>query len=244
MAAACAGINGVSAFPSSLPDDLDDQTVIRAHDWQAFRQLTTMENHWQRPGWTPGRRSYHWMLDFGDTSDIQRLAAQCQAELPSSMLDPVPLDSLHLTVDRIAFADETTPATIRAVAEAATPRIRRLAPLTLAIGPLAGSRGAIRFSVAPWSALQQLHHELTAATHDVIGDQCVMDTNQFRPHVSVAYANTTVPVESLMPVVARSRLLPPVVTTVPSVALVELRREGRTYRYDVVAAVTMENISV
>jgi 2'-5' RNA ligase len=236
MAPASAGYDGVSAFPPDLPDDLDDRNSIVAHDWQAFRQVTTMENHWQRPGWTPGRRSYHWMLSFHGAENLQRLAARCQAQLPASIFDPVPLDALHLTLDRVAFTDEVTSETVRAVADAAVPRVRAMAPLYLSVGPLAGSRGAIRFSVGLWSPLRTLHRELTTATRAIVGDRCVMDTDHFRPHVSIAYANTTVLVPSLVPLLERLRSLSPVHTTVRSVALVELRREGRNYRYDVLAA--------
>jgi 2'-5' RNA ligase len=233
MEATRARCHGMTVFPPELPAHLDQPAIISTHDWQAFRNLTYMENHWQRGGWTPGRRSYHWMLSFHQAEDIQRLAERCQTQLPPSGLDLVPLDALHVTLGRIAFTDEIPKETALAIADVAVPRCQSLVPLMLTIGPLAGSQGAIRFSVAPWSPLLTLHRELVAATHAVIGDQCVMDTSQFRPHLSIAYANAEVPIASLVPVLERLRELPPVTTVVPSVALVELRREGLKYVYDI-----------
>jgi 2'-5' RNA ligase len=232
MEAARSRGNRVSVFPPDLPVKLDDPDAIRAHDWQAFRELTSMENHWQRPGWTPGRRSYHWMLSFHDANNVQRLAKQCQAPLSSEVFDLVPLDALHLTIGRVGFTDEVAKSTALAVAAEAGPYCRKLTPFELVVGPLAGSTGAIRFSLAPWSPLAALHRQLTTVTRAVLGEQCVMNTSHFRPHLSIAYANTTVPVTSLLSILEQLRTFPIATATVVSVVLVELRREGNAYVYD------------
>ena len=31
-------------------------------DWQEFQRLDFMGNHWERPGWAPGRRAYYWYI--------------------------------------------------------------------------------------------------------------------------------------------------------------------------------------
>jgi 2'-5' RNA ligase len=234
----------VSPFPRELPVDLNDPAIIAAHDWQAFGQLKAMENHWDRPGWTDGRRSYHWMLSFHDTRDVQDLAKQCQAELPRGPLDPVPHDALHVTLGRIGFTDEISEACAISAAKQATSRCEALTPLALTIGPLAGSRGAIRFTVTPWPPLLELHRQLAAATSDVLGEKCVMDTEGFRPHLSIAYSNTVLPVAPLLPVMERLRQLAPVEVSVSSVLVVELRRVGRAYRYEEVAKVGMGGVFV
>jgi hypothetical protein len=59
-----------------------------------------------------------------------------------------------------------------------------------------------------------------------------MDSRFFRPHLSIAYTHTDVPVAALLPTLERLRELPTVPAEVASVVLVELRREGRAYRYD------------
>lgn len=209
------------------------------HDWQAFQRLSSMENHWQRRDWTPGRRSYHWMLSFDGAYDVQRLVKQCQMQLPPAVLDPVPLGALHLTLGRVGFTDELARTAALTVAGESVLHCRELTSFPLTIGPLVGSKGALRFSVAPWSPLLLLHRQLTTATRAVLGEQCVMDTSRFRPHLSIAYANTPVPVASLLPILEQLRTLPTVTVTVPAVVLVELRREKRTYRYEKVDRITL-----
>ncbi|SFB59096.1 2'-5' RNA ligase [Amycolatopsis marina] len=220
----------MSVFPAELPASLDDPEVIREHDWEAFCQLTYMENHWDRPGWTPGRRSYHWMLTFDGADDVQQLAKRCQAQLPATKLDPVPLDALHLTIGRIGFTDEVTKTSVRAIAKEAE-RSLDLEPFVLGVGPLAGSSGAARFSVTPWSPLLDLHRQLTAATRTVLGERCSMETSKFRPHLSIAYANDRLPVSDLLPLYEELRTLPPITMSAWSAVLIEMRRDGHTYRF-------------
>lgn len=239
MATACARAGNMSPFPPGLPEDLDNPTAISDHDWQAFRQISAMQDHWQRPGWTSGRRSYHWMLIFPDADDVRKLAGTCQRRLPSTGLDLVPLDALHLTLGRIAFTDEISGSTATEVAQEARSRCRALAPLTLAVGPLAGSMGAIRFSVAPWSELFVLHRRLTTATRRVIGNCAVTTIENFRPHVSIAYANASLPVGAFLPTMEQLRRLPSAAATLSEATLVELRREDHTYRYEVVDRVVL-----
>lgn len=131
-------------FPLDLPADLENAEALRAHDWQAFSQVDFMQNHWDRPGWVEGRRSYHWMLSFHEDPVVQDLANRCHVELVRPDFDPVPLDALHLTIGRVAFADETAQDTVDRLVEIAKVKCKKLPPFGLEVGPLAGSRGAIR----------------------------------------------------------------------------------------------------
>jgi hypothetical protein len=126
---------------------------------------------------------------------------------------------------------------VRRVAGAAQRRCADLDPFRLEIGPLAGSRGALRFSVSPWSSLLAMHQELGEATAQALGSQPVMDTSRFRPHLSIAYANTRVPLAFLRTSVRELRKLAPITVSVSDVSLVELWRDGRTYRFSEVARV-------
>lgn len=222
-----------------MPADLDNHTVIQEHDWKAFRGLTGMENHWQRPGWTPGRRSYHWLIVFLKASALQRLVSQCQARLEWSSLDPVPLDSLHITMGRVAFTDDMTREAAHSIAATAEQLCRTLAPFNLTVGPLTASRGAVRFSVSPWTPLLELHGVLTEATRGVYGEQTTMDTATFRPHLSIAYANGDVPMPALVPTIEALREMPVTTVNVTSVALAEMRREEQAYRYEEIARIAL-----
>ena len=50
-------------------------------------------------------------------------------------------------------------------------------------------------------------------------------------YLNIAYANTDVPVRSLLPILERLRECPTISAEVRSVALVKLRRVGRAYHY-------------
>lgn len=239
MAATSPFDHAVTAFPADPPPLLDDAETIQAHDWQAYRQLHEMENHWNRPGWTNGRRSYHWMLSFREAENVSQLTKQCQARLERPELDLVPPDTLHVTIGRLGFTDEMANTEAFAAAEEASTACSMLAPFPLTIGPLAGSKGALRFSLSPWSQLMELHRELTQVTRAIRGERCAMETSKFRPHLSIAYASTTIPMASLLSQVEQLRALPTENTVVFSVYLVELRREDRTYRFELLQSLRL-----
>ncbi|WP_156993178.1 2'-5' RNA ligase family protein [Pseudonocardia acaciae] len=109
----------MTAFPADPPALLDDAETIKAHDWQAYRQLDQMENHWNRPGWKSGQRSYHWMLTFANAENVRQIAKHCQVQLQSTELDLVPLDTLHVTIGRLGFVEEMTADEARAAANEA-----------------------------------------------------------------------------------------------------------------------------
>ena len=210
-------------------------------DWQRYRSLEHLINHWDRPGWTPGRRSYHWILSLAHQPELHALATACQQALTDiPTLDLVPVDDLHLTLQRAGFTDQLTPAEARTVAEAARPRCAALAPLRLTIGPLAGSAGAVRFSVGPHAPVVRVRAAVRAAIADVYGDHAVpARSTPFIPHASIAYNNTPTSAEPTVRCVAALRSLRPVTVCVETVDLVELRREHHRYTWHTVAAIPL-----
>jgi 2'-5' RNA ligase len=205
-------------------------------DWERFRTQDTMTDHWDRPGWTPGRRSLHWFLTF-DSPALRDLAGICQHQLRTlDCLDPVPADGLHLTLRRLAFTDEIDAATVTTIIQRVSDRCRRLPAVRLRVGPLAGSRGAVRFTVAPWEALLEIRDVLDEAAA-VCGLPGAL--RRFRPHVGIAYCNRGVPAAPIIRRVATLRDLPPVEVHVEGLRLVRLYRDGRTYRWDTEAIVPL-----
>ncbi len=205
-------------------------------DWERFRAMATMNNHWDRPGWTPGRSSYHWFLTF-DNAALRDLATACQRRLRAlDCLDPVPADGLHLTVRRLAFTDEIETADVDTLAARVSTRCRALPAFSLRVGPLAGSSGAVRFTVTPWEPLLELRDVLDDVT-TAHGLPAI--DRRFRPHVGIAYCNRTVAAEPIIRRVAELRDLPPVEIPVVDLRLVRLYRNGRTYRWDPVSVVPL-----
>ncbi|MEU6510541.1 2'-5' RNA ligase family protein [Streptomyces sp. NPDC046942] len=219
-----------AAFPAEPPADTHDPAVTAAHDWAAFSALDEMTDHWARPGWSDGSRAYYWMLTFPDDQRLAALAGHCQEELAHLGLDPVPADGLHITLARVGKPDAVTPGQLDSLArqaEALLPSAFRIRAM-----PLAGSRGAVRLSLGPWEPLLRVHHALAGAGSG-LGLTLKKPTSAFRPHLSLAYNNRRRPAAPVVEVVSGLRALPDVELSVRSVQLVEIRREGRTYRWDV-----------
>lgn len=219
-----------TAFPAEPPADTHDPAVTAAHDWAAFSALDEMTDHWARPGWSDGSRAYYWMLTFPDDQRLKALARRCQEELAPLGLDPVPTDGLHITLARVGRPDAVDLDQLDNLARDA----KALLPSVFSVRamPLAGSRGAVRLSLGPWEPLLRLHDALAKAGSGV-GLAPTKPTSAFRPHLSLAYNNRRRPAAAVVEAVSGLRALPTVELSVSAVQLVELRREGRAYCWDV-----------
>ncbi|MFJ2217685.1 2'-5' RNA ligase family protein [Streptomyces sp. NPDC101062] len=219
------------AFPAVPPADLDDPQTIIEHDWNAFAAIDRMTDHWSRPGWAAGQRAYYWMLTFPKSPSLISRALGCQEQLEHLGMDPVPEDGLHVTMNRVGGIAQVPRARIQHLVNLAEQiRIDRF---QVAAHPLAGSRGAVRFTLSPWRRLVALHAAL-----GMIGSEAGVPggkpTSEFRPHLGLQYNNRDRPTGPVIKEVARLRRLPPVALDITMVDLVELRREGPAYRWDVV----------
>lgn len=231
------------AFPHRPPADLDSPELLVDHDWRAFSAVEQMTNHWDRPGWTEGHRAYYWMLTFPDDSDLRRRAKDCQDALAHLGMDPVPEDGLHVTLARIGRTELVSNGQVRLLADMAEQLA--LTTFRMAAHPLAGSRGAVRFTLAPWSPLVSLHAALSEIGQQV-GAPGGKPTVAFRPHLGIQYSNRERPAAPVIESVARLRALQPVTLEISSVELVELWRTTGTspaYRWHVVRSVPLRPCS-
>jgi hypothetical protein len=227
------------AFPHRPPPDLDSPGLLVDHDWRAFTAVEQMTNHWARPGWGEGLRAFYWMLTFPEAGDLISRARHCQDALAHLGMDPVPGDGLHVTLTRIGSTNLVSNDQLRLLADLA-----EQLPLTafqVAAHPMAGSRGAVRFTLAPWSPLVRLHAALSKIGRraDVPGGK---PTVAFRPHLGVQYSNRERPAAPVVESVARLRSLEPVFLNISSVELVELWRTTGSlpaYRWRVVRSVPL-----
>jgi hypothetical protein len=160
-------------FPARLPDDIDDPELIAANDWAAFEDVDFMVNHWHRPGWHPGRRSYHWILSFDD-SKLSAMAQKCFQVCSFHAFDQVPLDALHLTIRRVGFVDEVDERTLDGMLARAEALCSSIGSFPLTVGPVAASRGAVRFSVAPWGTLFGIYDAIGDAVQQVTGRESTL----------------------------------------------------------------------
>lgn len=148
-------------FPPGRPDSLDDAGEIRRNDWAAFSSLSRMENHWDVKPWPPGASNFYWYLTFGHDDSLASTARACQDALGSFPLRPVAVETLHMTLLRVAGVEAVEGAVLERVVEKAGIALESVSRFELAVGPLAGSAAAIRFSVSPWSPVLDLFRSLT-----------------------------------------------------------------------------------
>ncbi|WP_371591243.1 2'-5' RNA ligase family protein [Streptomyces sp. NBC_00470] len=200
------------------------------HDWSAFCQLDSMHSHWKRPGWSPTTRAYYWMLTFDAAAFGEQLELCRQAirHLPFDLIDD---EGLHLTLGRVGPAHDIGQAAAERLAHRAQHRIPEAFDLKAA--PLTASRGAARYSVAPWTPLLALHEHLAQAT-TATGLPPLKPTSHLRPHIGIGYCSQTLATRPVRNALAPLRKLPPVTVRVDSVDLVLLRREPGAYRWDTV----------
>jgi 2'-5' RNA ligase len=225
-----------AAFPARPPADVSEPAVVAACDQAAFDAVETMVDHWDRPGWTAQTRAYYWMLTFPDSPTLADLARRCQQHLAPLGLDPVPDDGLHITLTRVGSAEALPLGRLDDVISAAVPLLPE--DFRLCAVPLAGSRGAVRLTVAPWGPVLTLHAGLSESM-TALGLNPSKPTALFRPHLSLAYNNRSRPAAPVIEAVTALRDLPSVDLHVQDVQLVELRREDRAYRWDVVKSVPL-----
>ncbi|MFB7630443.1 2'-5' RNA ligase family protein [Streptomyces sp. NPDC056149] len=228
-------------FPCEPPSDPNDASAIATHDWAAFSQVEEMTNHWDRPGWTDDTRAYYWMLTFPSATPLIDHARRCQDALRHLNLDDIDDDGLHLTLGRIGNVQEVSEEQLDILAGIASASLP--AEFALNAIPLTASRGAVRYSVAPWTPVLQLHEALAAAGASV-GLPMKQPTSILRPHLGIAYCNRPLPAPTVRDAIRPLRDLPATQVSVRQVHLVELRREERRYRWEIVHTLELRRRSV
>ncbi|MER6372589.1 2'-5' RNA ligase family protein [Streptomyces mirabilis] len=211
--------------------------MIVEHDWAAFRAVEQMTNHWDRPGWSDQRRVYYWMLTHANAPELVRRAEYCQGSLEHLGMDFVPSDGLHVTMPRVGDAELVSMAQIQSLRASAADTFFR--GFRVLAHPLAGSRGAVRFSLSPWRPLVRLHTMLRALGEQA-GAPGGKPTSVFRPHLGIAYNNRGRSAAPVIEAVSQLRGLPPVELEITSVELVELRRQDNAYRWETVFTLPLQ----
>lgn len=211
----------------------DDLAGAQDTDWLSFSAMDRMTNHWDRPGWRPGRSAYYWYLSFRDEPAIHVLAQECRSAVAGPHFDPIEPSDLHMTVERVGLVDEVAAEQLDNLAHTAAQELTGFTPLDVSVGPLAGSAGALSFSASPRSQLSALRLRLLSATHAAGFAPDILASDPFRPHVGIGYCNQEIDAEPIIDRVRLLRALPTVTVRVREVVLVELTRRERAYDWTV-----------
>lgn len=216
-----------------MPSGADQTTGAADADWETFSGLHQMKNHWDRAGWHPGRMAYYWYLSFRNAHAVQVLAADCQAVVDGPHFDTVDLSDLHMTLERVACAEDIDAAGLTTVQEFATRRLGGFGAFDLTVGPLAGSDEALSFSASPRARVSDLRVSLLKATQTAGYALDISDSRPFRPHVGIAYCNRSVDVRPIVEQVRSLRTLRRVTVNISEALLVALTRNERSYSWEI-----------
>lgn len=226
-----------ASFPVDPPSAPDSAWSIASHDWYAFDQVTTMVDHWDRPNWTPGMRAFYWLLTFSSPR-LADHAEQCQDAIRHLAFDEISTERLHLTLGRIGLTDTLSRTNIRSLADTVRrQRLPRAFPLSAI--PLSASRGAVRYSVAPWTPVLALHAQLARAS-STVGLAPMGASGYLRPHLGIAYCNRSLPASEVRAAIEPLRLLPPAPLFVDRAQIVEMRRADGAYHWQMVDEVLLQ----
>jgi hypothetical protein len=199
-----------------------------------------MRDHWWwRPGWRVGRRMYTFHTTFQDQPALHRLVTAYQAPLSAlDGLDLIPHQWLHLTMQGIGFTDEVDEVDITAIGDAATTRLASLAPVQLTLDRPITDPEALQFHVQPADQMRPVRHAVRQAIADVWGHDRVPDSEQWTPHVSIAYSNADGPIEPYAKALD-SVHADPVTVTVGRIQLIVLDRDEHLYRWNTKATIPL-----
>jgi 2'-5' RNA ligase len=191
-----------------------------------------MRDHWWwRPGWSIGRRMYTWHVTFDNHPQLHALARTYQAALePLPGLDLIPMRWLHLTMQGIGFTDEISEEDITGIVEAARKRLAGQQPVSLTVGPALADPEAIMFDVAPPKALYPVRAAIRSAVADVRGLAEVPETEQWTPHISIAYSNDIGLADPYVRALSAVTCTP-VNLLISAVQLIELNRDTHLYQW-------------
>jgi 2'-5' RNA ligase len=198
-----------------------------------------MRDHWWwRPGWRMGRSMYTWHVTFDDQSQLHELVSAYHSALrPLPGLDLIPARWLHLTMQGIGFTNEISDREIADIADTARKRLANQRPVSLTVGPASIDPEAVMFEVTPANALTPVRDAIRAAISDVRGLAEVPESEEWTPHISLAYSNSdglAAPYVSAVDRVSN----PPVTLTISKAHLIELNRDAQLYQWTTKAEVS------
>jgi 2'-5' RNA ligase len=193
------------------------------------------DHWWWRPGWREGRHFYACHIVFPNHEDLAQLVAAYQEplrELPG--LDLIPQRWLHLTMQGIGFVDQVGEVGRAAVLDALTRGLRDAVVPKVTFARPTVVREAIYLLAEPPDELQQLRMAAREAISEALGADRIPDalehSQDYHPHVSVAYSSATQPSGPILEALATVQPTP-VTVRLDTVYLLEFHRDHRMYEW-------------
>jgi hypothetical protein len=172
---------------------------------------------------------YTWHFTFDGQPAVHDLAAAYQARLAGLPdLDMIPARWLHLTTQGVGFTDEVTDSETDALLAATEKRLKGFGSQRVTLGPAKVTPEAILLDVDPVAPLAAIRRELRGAIADVLGADRLPETDEWTPHVSVAYSSGTDPTAAYVAALKDGGTAQ---TVISSVDLIVLGRDQRVYEW-------------
>jgi 2'-5' RNA ligase len=176
------------------------------------------DHWWWRPGWEPGSRHLQWCLTFEGARDLHRLAERVQRSVAGiDALEPVPEDC------------------VRRVINAAHHRLADAPRVDLTFSRVSVYAESVVLAPDPSSSLEAVQAVLEESGRHALGQDAPGITVPFAPHLSVAYAIGPAAGDSVVDALQALREVEPV-QAAPTLSLVEVERDGRSYTWRLVSA--------
>ncbi|WP_431907172.1 2'-5' RNA ligase family protein [Micromonospora carbonacea] len=198
--------------------------------------VDSLRDHWWwRPGWRAGRHFYACHFTMSGYGDLVELIQRYQVALRSFPgLDLIPPPWLHLTMQGLGFLDDLADDQIAEIERAIRQKLAQTpAPVVTFHRPVVRPE-AIYLPALPPEPVAAVRNAVRAVIGDVLGADNVElapeHVQGYRPHVSVAYSNTSQPAEPIA--VALTQVdAAPVKVTLDHVDLLEFHRDNRMYEW-------------
>jgi 2'-5' RNA ligase len=199
---------------------------------------------WWRPGWRPGRRMYTFFLTLNDRPDIaQRIAAYYAEALRDPILDVVPPEWMHLTVQGVGFTDEVAADELNPVLSELQHRCSSVQPIAMTLGsPVVAEEGVV-LTLSPLESARELRTIVRTVLTEVRDPRELDGGDSFTPHLTIAYSNSTGPADEI---VQKLNNLPKLPLTImfDQLRLISLGRDRHMYEWDEVGQIKFGSAEV
>lgn len=207
-------------------------------EWTHRHHEQLRDHWWWRPGWKVGTRFYAWHITVDDQPGLHELVDAYQAELRGvDGLDLIPREWLHLTMQGVGFVEDVRPERLEAIVAAARHRLGQIAPVVAHFGRPVVTAEAVIVPPTPLEPFDALRTAVRAAIGDVLG-AVTENADDFRPHISLAYANAEGPAHSAVQAVSKIEAVP-AETTIRAVSLIEMHRDNRMYEWQTIDSIPL-----
>jgi 2'-5' RNA ligase len=202
-----------------------------------------MADRWagrREPG--PGQGQLYWHVLFRDYPQVQHLASIAQERLAGFPgLHFTPRQWLHMTTLVVGFAEDLTESEIADMVKHACQLFAGIPPITVTLGKILYHPEAIVIAVRPGAAMDPVLKAVQAATRLSVTGEETLKSQEWTPHVTVAYSTAIQPAGPI--IAALGRELPNCQVTLSRIDLVVQEGPERLWNWRSIAEVPFGGLS-